>query len=138
MIPGAIVVALAILALLWVLSPIRRGRVTDTDPDSEHLSEVIERKDAAVIAMVDIEYERELGKLSDTDFEALRAEYEREALAALHALEKATIDDADDQLEVEIAAMKERLGGVRSAATCPECGSERTPGRACPSCGSTS
>jgi rubrerythrin len=137
MIPALIIAILAIFATLWVVAPIRRSSTHDADPASEHVREAIARKDAAVIAMVDIENEHELGKLSDADFAALRAEYESEAITALRALESVEVDETDDQLEAEIAAMKERLGGVTSAATCPNCGAERTPGRACPSCGST-
>jgi rRNA maturation endonuclease Nob1 len=158
-IPAVIVAVLALIVLVWILDPIRRGVRRDVDVESRHVEEAVAQKDAAIEAMVDIENERELGKLSDADFEALRAEYERDALAALRALETAETDDADDQLEAEIAAMKAQLGEVSSAMnpnsapgemgsqfhprrsramTCPECGMQRTPGRPCPSCGSTS
>jgi hypothetical protein len=137
-IPAVIVAVLALLVLAWVLGPIRRGVRRDTDVASQHVEEAVAQKDAALDAMVDIENERELGKLSDADFKALRAEYERDALSALRALETAESDDVDDQLEAEIAAMKAQLGGGSSATTCPDCGTERTPGRPCASCGSTS
>jgi hypothetical protein len=137
-IPVLIVAVLALIALVWVLGPIRRSFSGEADPGSQPVEEAVALKDAALTAMVDIENERELGKLSDADFDVLRAEYEREALAALRALEAAEIDDADDRLEAEIAAMKARLGGVSSPSTCPECGADRAPGRPCPSCGSTS
>lgn len=138
MIPALIVAVLVLVALVWVLGPVRRGHRRDADAGSLRLEEAVAQKDAALMAMVDIENERELGKLSDADFEALRAEYEREALTALRALESVKVDDADDRLEAEIAAMKARLGGVPRGATCPECGAERPPGRPCPSCGWTS
>jgi hypothetical protein len=137
-IPAVIVAVLALIVLVWILGPIRRGVKPDVDGASQHVEETVALKNAALDAMVDIENERELGKLSDADFEALRAEYEREALAALRALETAEVEDVDDRLEAEIAAMKARLGGVSNAPACPECGTERTPGRPCPSCGSTS
>jgi rubrerythrin len=137
-IPAVIVAVLALIVLVWVLDPIRRGVRLDVDVASRHVEEAVAQKNAALEAMVDIENERELGKLSDADFEALRAEYERDALAALRALETAETHDADDQLEAEIAAMKAQLGGASNAPTCPECGMQRTPGRPCPSCGSTS
>jgi hypothetical protein len=135
-IPVLIVAVLAVIALVWVLGPIRRGVGRDVDPDSR-VEEAVAQKEAALTAIVDIENERELGKLSDADFEVLRAEYEREALAALRALEAAEIADEDDRLEAEIAALKAQLGSVSSTATCPECGADRTPGRPCPTCGST-
>ena len=148
MIPAVIVAVLALVVLVWVLGPIRRGVRGDVDLASQHVEETVAQKDAALDAMVDIENEHELGKLSDADFDALLAEYEREALVALRALETAKSDDVDDQLEAEIAAMKAQLGGGSSttnpnsapggAMACPDCGTVRTPGLPCPSCGSTS
>lgn len=137
MIPELIIAVVAVAALAWVLAPIRRGPGRAEGSVSARIEEATAQKDAALVAMVDIENERELGKLSEADFQALRAEYEREALAALRDLDAVRIDDTDD-LEVEIAAMKARLGDVPSASTCAACGAARTPGGPCPTCGSSS
>jgi hypothetical protein len=136
-IPELIVAVVAVVALAWVLAPIRRGPGRTEGSVSARIEEATAQKDAALIAMVDIENERELGKLSEADFQALRAEYEREALAALRDLDAGQIDDVDD-LEVEIAAMKARLGDVSITSTCAACGAARAPGGPCPTCGSTS
>lgn len=118
----------ALAALAYVAAPIRRGpRVQSTDPG--RLEEVEARKRAALTAIVDLESERDAGKLSESDFESLHASAEAEALAALaeaDLLANAEAEDAD--LEREIAAMRERL-------SCPSCGALRSPGERCPRCG---
>jgi hypothetical protein len=134
--PPLVVAILALIALVWILDPLRRGRAEDVDTAPDHLQDAVAQKEIALTAMVDIENERDLGKLSDADFEILRAEYEREALIALRALEGAN-NGADAELEAEIAAMRARLGST-SRIPCPDCGTPRTLGGPCPSCGSTS
>jgi hypothetical protein len=126
---GALVVALlAAAALAYVIAPLRR-------PDSEALStgpsleeEAQERKGSALTAIVDLEDEARVGKLTQEELEPLREEYEREALLALEQLDQlAAPPRADDPLEAEIAAMKERLA-------CPSCGAVRTSGGTCSRC----
>jgi hypothetical protein len=131
-IPALIVAALAAAVLVWVVAPLRRGPRRVGLLESERLAEATAQKDAALDALVDIEREREVGKLSEEDFKELRAQYESEALAALRSLDTNLADEVDDELEAEIAAMKERLG----RRPCPRCGTQRVPGGPCPNCGS--
>ena len=115
MIPILLVAALGIVVLAWVVLPLRRGPEVDEPLPSQQLDEANAKKRAALVAIVDIENERATGKLSQTDFVALRSEYETKALLALReadALRDSTFDD--DELEKEIAAIRERL-------RCPEC-----------------
>lgn len=130
MIPMLLVVALALTVLAWVALPLRRGTKVDEPLPSQQLEEANAKKRAALMAIVDIENERATGKLSTSDFLALRAEYETQALVALReadALRDSTFDD--DELEKEIAAIRERL-------RCPNCGAARRPGEPCEQCGS--
>ncbi|MGH2698440.1 MAG: hypothetical protein ACRDJL_04480 [Actinomycetota bacterium] len=129
MIPVLLIVLLALGALVWVTLPVRRGPRVDGPPPAQELDEANARKRAALLAIVDLENERATGKLSQTDFTVLRLEYEAQALAALReadALRDSTLDD--DELETEIAAVRERL-------RCPRCGAARRPGRPCEQCG---
>ncbi len=130
MIQALLIAALALAVLAWVAVPLRRGPKVDEPLPSLQLEEADARKRAALIAIVDIETERATGKLSEGDFVALRSGYEAQALAALReadALRDSTYDD--DELEQEIAAIRERL-------TCPDCGAARRPGEPCEQCGS--
>ncbi len=130
MIPILLVAALGIAVLAWVALPLRRGPEVDEPLPLQQLEEANAKKRAALVAIVDIENERATGKLSQTDFVALRSEYETKALLALReadALRDSTFDD--DELEKEIAAIRERL-------RCPKCGAARRPGEPCTRCGS--
>lgn len=128
MIYAFVIAALAVAALAFVAAPIRRkDEATAADPALE----LEEQKVVALTAILDLESERDVGKLSEEDFVELRAVYEAQALDALHRLD-AVVDEGDDPLESEIARVRARL----SASRCPECGAPRRPGTdACPRCG---
>jgi hypothetical protein len=108
-----IVGVLAVAALAFVAAPLRRpDRPTEIDP----ITELEEKKNVALTAILDLESERDVGKLSDADFAELRSIYESDALDALHRLDRAGLDTAPpDQLEREIARVRERLSGARCA-----------------------
>ena len=118
----------AIAALIYVVAPIARGpRTQGSDPG--RLEEAEARKEAALSAIIDLEADRDAGKLSVGDFELLRNNAEAEALAALAEADLVASSDLnDDELEREIAEMRERLA-------CPSCGAMRTPGEKCVRCG---
>lgn len=127
---GVVVVALlACAALVYVALPLRRADEAPVErPDA--LEQAREKKTAALTAIIDLEEEAQVGKLTQAELEALRPEYEREALAALEqvdALSAAREPDADP-LEAEIEAMRQRLA-------CPSCGAVREPGTVCSRCG---
>ena len=124
MIGVIVIAALALVALAWVAAPLLRGRRADAAPPSRAVEEAEARKHAALTALVDIEEDLEIGKLSTADFDVLRAEYEREALQALKELDAST---AVDSLEDEIAAMRRQM-------VCANCGAIRVPGEACSRC----
>ncbi len=130
MIEAIVIALLAGTALAWVAQPLRDGpRHDDVDADLL-VEEASAKKDAALLAIVDLEEERELGKLAASDFSVLSQRYEAEAIEAFHTLDALRSDTrtADDDLEAEIAEM-------RAALTCPACGSLRDPGTACAGCG---
>ena len=130
MIPVLLIAALGVGVLAWVALPLRRGPELDEPLPSQQIEEANDKKRAALVAIVDLENERATGKLSESDFAVLRTEYETQALVALReadALRDSTFDD--DELEKEIAALRERL-------RCPNCGAARRPGEPCEQCGS--
>jgi hypothetical protein len=138
-------------------SSLRSGR----RPASERRDELVSRKQAALTAILDLEDERALGKLSEDDFGALVASYEAEAAAALRALDELGLEDPDP-LEREIAAARARLepslrsgrgrpasflrsgrgrpasflrSGRGRPAACPSCGAPASPEGPCSRCG---
>lgn len=135
MILVVVVALLACGALAYVALPLgKRGR-SEKEPSAE--GEVEARKTTALSAIVDLENERLVGKLSDEDFDVLRVQYESEALQALTELDalRAESEGADGEtddasLEAEIAEMRQRLA-------CPRCGSLRSNDGTCAQCQTT-
>ena len=132
MIPGLVIGLLALVALAYVAAPLRRSSPSSVDFDLDKDAELEDRKHQALLAIIDLESERDVGKLSQADFEDLRMTYESEALAALSELD-AVAAWGGDRLEREIAAARASLDPER----CPHCGKSRPVGSArCPRCGS--
>ena len=129
MIGIAVVVLLALAAVAYVVTPILRGPRREAMPD-DGTSDVRARKDAALAAILDLEADHEMGKISTDDLESLRRDPEDQALRAIRALRRGP-GPADDQLEREIAAVRRRL-------KCPRCGAMRGERAECPSCGTES
>jgi hypothetical protein len=81
----------------------------------------------AVIALREIEFDLVTGKLSDVDYEELRARYTQRALEAMRAGSAATPGDA---AEAAVLAYRERLK------RCGRCGPRPEPDAVyCSSCG---
>lgn len=130
MIGTLFVAVLALAALAWVLDPLRRGPRMDSPERDLLIEEAEERKRAALLAIIDVEEEHEVGKLGAGDLEILKTQYELEAIKALRELDQlgATVRTEDDAIEAEISR-------IRSEMTCPSCGSIRPQGKPCPGCG---
>lgn len=125
----AVVIVLVVFALLYVAQPFRRKDTAEMQSGPSPVQEAQEKKTAALTAIIDLEEEAQVGKLSVSELEVLRATYEREALDALAQLDAMSVPrTGDDPLEAEIAAVKARL-------TCPSCGAPRASGGTCSRCG---
>jgi hypothetical protein len=87
----------------------------------------------AVAALREIEFDRETGKLSDEDYESLKAKYTAEALAAFRA--DAGAEGPEPDLEAMISARVRLITGV-DAPACHTCGPRPEPDAAfCSTCG---
>jgi len=128
-IPLLIVAACAALALLYVGAPIRRGIRRPATDENPVAIEAEARKRVALLGIIDLEEERDAGKLTGSDYESLRVEYETRAVIALRQADRARAPEpADDDLEAEIASLREEM-------RCSECGAIRAPGSTCERCG---
>jgi tRNA(Ile2) C34 agmatinyltransferase TiaS len=125
----AIVVVIALAAAAFVAAPLRRG-VPVTGGDAR-LEDLYARKRSALEALIDIESEHAVGKLSDADYEGSKATHESEALAILDEIDAYGDTSSRDELEGEIQAVRARL----ERGTCPRCGAARPPGSRCRRCG---
>jgi hypothetical protein len=87
-----LLVVLVVLAVLFVLVPILRAgdkkeEWATTSAAQLRLVELRERRDNALLALRELELDRETGKLDDRDYAAASADLRAEALAALAALD---------------------------------------------------
>lgn len=164
---------LALGALTLVLSPLLSGEAEVRAEDEQRAAKEVarikaarakrkgrdeEQMDGAVAALREIEFDRETGKLSDSDYAELKTRYTREALAELRASDArettsatvapavssvASLADAADPIEEAIrrARSNQRSCGVcgprpePDAIYCSSCG-RYLPG-ACAKCGTS-
>jgi hypothetical protein len=83
-----VLVALAAAVVALVAWPLVRERAVDTSaPDAKRLA-LLERRDAALQALQDLELDHRVGKLTDEDAEQERQILRDEAVAALAELER--------------------------------------------------
>lgn len=149
--------ALGAISLTFVLYPLFRARSTAeplTEEADEKLRELSSKRDWAYAAIKELEFEHEIGSLSDDDFQDLDQRYKTKAVTILKELDGAEGKKApDDGLEAEImqrrgvrlrapldealeAEIQERRAAQRSGPFCTQCGARSQPGdRFCAACG---
>jgi hypothetical protein len=128
---------LAVAVVLLVLEPILRpggapaAAAGEAEPEEDPRER---RKEQALAALKEIEFDRETGKLSDADYEKMLARYTREAVEALREAEPvaaggnghgpaaaatvAPVPAADDAVERLIAEARQASRGRRFCTTC--------------------
>lgn len=118
---GLLALFVVLRPLIWPPSP--AATVYEPVEQEETLRGV------ALLALKEIEFDRETGKLSDEDYKLLKDKYTAEAIEALRAEEKtaAPRTAAPDDVEALIA---HRVRALRSAAASPPPGAP-----VCPACG---
>ncbi len=129
---AALVVALLVIAAIaWVARPIGRG-VTDLVEDDDGVNDAVQKKRIALAGILDLEEERDGGKLSDDEYRTLRARYEHDAVQALKEVDAGVGHPTlEARLEREIADARQKL-------SCTTCGTPRdADAPRCPSCGSS-
>ena len=138
-----IATAIALLAVAFVLVPLFRDDVASPAPTPRSsATEARSDGDDAVGALREIEFDRATGKLSDGDYDALKARYTAEAIDAMRAADSEAIPpEASDLAEAAILRYRKREGGCEvcgprpeaDAMYCSTCG-RYLPGR-CAGCG---
>ncbi len=128
MIPAALVVLATLALLAYVSAPLRRSAGRDLLETEGAHDEAEADKRVALISLVELEQDRDAGKVDEHDYEELKSEYEVEAVAALRRLDQVEGSTSDDDLESEIARIRTQL-------RCPTCGAPRGAGPRCARCG---
>ena len=129
--------------LFFVLQPLLTNRRAPMGPSDEEMTDAEAKRRVTLLALRDVEYDHETGKLDDRDYQELRREISSEAIAAL-AAEEAERKTADTNrasrsatgvidLEAEIRRVRQ---GLSAGTTCKSCGHVNPGGsRFCSSCG---
>ncbi len=139
---GVILVSAGVI--LFVMMPVLRGDWAAMGRSDDEVTEVDARKQAALRGLRDAEYDFRSGKIDQADYQVIKSDLARQALAAME--EEGTGSDAadegtppaspdaeDDRLEAEIARVRK---GVAQGRTCPECGHLNVKkSRFCTGCG---
>ncbi len=127
------VAALLVVAgvALYVAAPLvgaRRARSEGRDTSQDiDLDRVIQQRSLAVQALTELEFDREMNKLSGEDYRALRAPLEASALGAMAEIERLRAErraDADAAREAQrvLPPVKPVERRVRRLIYCPQCG----------------
>lgn len=126
-------VALFVAAPLLQASAAARGVVHDLEGERlEH------ERALAIQALGELNFDREMGKLSEADYQAQRQALEERALAAMSALK--ALRPESRATPVLVAASRGRKVGKRRRGPvrfCPRCGARAGPGNFCAQCGAS-
>ena len=154
-----LIAALVAVAVLWlVCQPILRpGHQEERAPEPLDPEET--PKGIALTALKEIEFDRETGKLSDSDYEFLKGKYTALALDALRQeSEAAAFDDVEAMIAAKVRALRSASAATSSNAStrdstvsppcalcgprpesdaifCSTCGRRLVSPSACASCG---
>jgi NADH pyrophosphatase NudC (nudix superfamily) len=124
---------------LFVAAPLAGGllaprRRTAGDLDRDRLEH---DRGLAVQGLRELEFDREMGKLSDVDYQSLRAALEQRALAAMSSLDDLGKAEASRSKQAQVR----RIDSARSASPrkinfCPQCGvRSQADAKFCAECG---
>ncbi len=142
LIVGVILVSAGMV--LFVMMPVLRGDWAVMGRSDDEVTEADARKQAALRGLRDAEYDFHSGKIDQADYQVIKSDLARRALAAME--EEGTDSDAadvgsppaspdaeGDRLEAEIARVRK---GMAQGRTCPECGHLNVKkSRFCTGCG---
>jgi ribosomal protein L40E len=102
--------ALAVASLCFVLYPLFRADISVAQRNVAGGSQRSAKQSHAVDALRELEFDRETGKISDSDYEPLKARYTEQALAVMRAGSAAVCEKCGPRPE-------------RDAEFCSNCGS---------------
>ncbi|NIR51647.1 zinc ribbon domain-containing protein [candidate division KSB1 bacterium] len=140
MLTTAFFVLLVLTISFFVVSPIIQSRMmkgasNNKNPNLQDLNDLIERKETVYSQIKDIEFDYQMGKLSESDFKELRQQYKAEAVDLLKQIDEIQGQDvrAKEMLHQQQQKKEASEHGVKY---CWMCGTPVTEGdRFCASCG---
>lgn len=107
-----IAIGLALLSIFYVVWPLFRDAKRIAPADDDPLMRLIQRKDAVLMAIKEVEFDYNTGKLTDEDYERMDDRLRRQAIGLLKRMEIAAPDATrlEEKLEEEIAELRTQAG----------------------------
>ena len=127
---------MGLLALFVVLRPL-----IWPSPPAHPVIEPVEQEETprgvALLALKEIEFDRETGKLSDEDYRFLKEKYTAQAIDALRAEEGAMVPEVEALIARRVRALRSAAASAPPGAPiCPTCGPRPEPDASfCSACG---
>ncbi|MBI3743761.1 MAG: hypothetical protein HY261_05665 [Chloroflexi bacterium] len=117
----ALVIGLLVLAV--VLAPFVLKSLALRHPDistgNSQVRDLLDQRDTLLRSLAELEYDRSLGNVSETDYRRMRADYELQGVALLKALDERSAGLADE-IDREVSAERtSRSGNQMKAAVMP-------------------
>lgn len=128
LIAGVIIALLAVaLVLEPIVRPVAAAAILRPDSDDDDVSPEQRRRDRALAALKEIEFDKATGKLSDTDYQRMYERYAAEAVVALKEAEAPA---------PRPAAVNASVPSTYAPRFCEECGTMlEGSGKFCVECG---
>ncbi|MCE7979830.1 MAG: zinc ribbon domain-containing protein [Caldilinea sp. CFX5] len=103
----ALLVSLA--ALFYVIGPLVAKQPPLLQVEDDRLSDLLARKDSALRAIKELEFDHQVGKIDAADYQRLNDRLRRQAITLLQQVEQITPMSAslDEQLEAEITQRRQ-------------------------------
>ena len=108
---------LSLAALAFVVWPLLKPGPAPVMVEDDRLTELLGRKDAVLKAIKDLEFDYQVGKLSEEDYQLYDQRLRRQAVGLLQQIEQVAPQsaDLDAALEAEIAQRRRVLEPARAA-----------------------
>ena len=105
-----IVIALVVVVVIaFVAYPLFTATKEQITPTTDALDSLIAQRDSAYDAIRDLDFDYQMGKLSQSDYELLRDKYKARAARALQQIDQiAGRDGAEARIEEEVARLRQR------------------------------
>ena len=143
----------SLLALAYVVLPLLTRQAPLLQVEDDRLTDLLARKDGALRAIKDLEFDHQVGKISGEDYARFHQRLSRQAIVLIQQLEKIAPESQalDTQIEGEIAQHRKALaspamqpnangstptGSTSATRFCTECGAQlEAKHKFCANCG---
>lgn len=125
-----IALLISVAALTYVIWPFLTSKVAPYHVENDELTELITRKDGIMAAIKDLEFDYQVGKMSEEDYQRFDARLRRQAIAYMQQIEKLSPEIAglDASIEAEINRYRRTVNGHnKTAQTAPKTAAAPVP-----------